>query len=150
MFWKKYYYFVAWVKNLLLYKSCPTFSDQEVIKSWVLMTCLYEKLNPDHSWEMKGRSSCFTWSQYESAWIGVVLTFGCFRCRGESYPDKQESQETKSKRGPEGIESSYCIFAWVILFLDSDSQSTSVMSLCCRPSLTSDEGQRVLRWACLI
>ena len=80
----------------------------------------------------------------------AVVPFCCFHCRGESCPDKQESPETKSKKGPEGTENFSCIFAGVFLFLDNESQSTSVMSLCCRPSLTSDDRQRVLRWACLI
>ena len=67
----------------------------------------------------------------------VVLTVFCFHCRGESYPDKQESPEIKSKKGPEGTESFSCIFAGEFLFLDNyESRSTSVMSLCCRPSLT--------------
>ena len=84
--------------------------------------------------------------QHLHKWIGVALTFCCFHCRGESYPDKQESPEIKSKKGPEGTESFSCIFVLGQLWESEHIWDEFMLS----PQSDIDERQRVLRWACLI
>ena len=122
----------------------------------VRVKCLAQEHNtvfPARTWTWTAHIALTMRPRHLHQWNNVVLNFCSFffsHYRGESFPDRQESPETKSKRGPEGTESLSCIFAWLFFGGDYKSPSTSVMSLCCRPSLTSDERQRVLRWACLI
>ena len=156
------------MKQLEVFPSSPRWDASPSIKfasthlytwAWrgtVRVKCLAQEHNtvfPARTWTWTAHIALTMRPQHLHQWNYVVLNFCVFFFfsveENPSQTDKKV-QKPKAKEAQKVQRVHLAFLPEYFCFWDNKSPSTSVMSLCCRPSLTSDERQRVLRWACLI